>query len=82
MTSCQAITIDLSSTKDFYNLVGALNRTFGHGKWTCRGRPVRKLRRVEKIRVGVKRWTAPIVFYLPFHVDGIESFLKLHLEKI
>lgn len=81
MISYQAVTINLTNTRDFYNLVGVLNRTFGHGKWTCRGRPLRKIRRVEKIKIGFKAWSTPVVFYLPKDVEGIETLLKLHLEQ-
>lgn len=80
MKSSQEVIIELKSTREFYNLVPALNRTFGRGKWTCRGRPIRKLRRIEKICVGLKAWTIPVVFYLPYEIDGIDAFLRLHLE--
>lgn len=81
MKPSQEVILDLAGTKEFYRLVPVLNRTFGRGNWTCRGRPIRKLRRVEKIRVGPSPWTTPVVFYLPEHVEGIETFLKLHLEQ-
>ena len=81
MRSSQEIILDLAGTREFYNLVPVLNRTFGRGNWTCRGRPIRKLRRIEKIRVGDRKWTAPIVFYVPDSVDGFDNFLRLHLEQ-
>lgn len=80
MNSYQILTLELHNTENFYKIVHALNHCFSRGKWTCRGRPVRKLRRLEKVNFNFSdKRSIPIVFLIP-ELDGIENFLALHME--
>jgi len=42
-----SVPINCSGTKHFYSMVRILNKQIGRGKWTTRGRVVRKLRRID-----------------------------------
>ena len=39
--------IECNGTKHFYSLVRVLNSQIGFGRWTTKGRPIRKLRRLD-----------------------------------
>mgnify|MGYP003705248767 CR=1 FL=1 len=39
--------VNVKGTKHFYSLVRILNSQIGRGRWTAKGRPVRKLRRLD-----------------------------------
>lgn len=41
------VSIECHGTKHFYSMVRVLNQQIGRGRWTTRGRIIRKLRRLD-----------------------------------
>ena len=79
---CKEFTIGLGKLKDFYRVVRTLNSELGHGNWTTRGRPVRKLRRYDRFNsmgYGIRR-KLDVVFVVPKESFYISSKLVLELS--
>lgn len=38
----------VSTVKEFYKVVSVLNQHCGHGNWTMSGRPLRKVKRIDR----------------------------------
>jgi len=82
----EEFTLGLGRLKDFYNVVSVLNNELGHGNWTTRGRPVRKVKRVDIYNrhcykltpIGLR--TIDIVFCVPSNAESIQSRLVLELS--
>ena len=75
------LSIECESTRHFYNLVRILNQQIGRGSWTTQGRPVRKLRRLDKMNhLGLLRTTQTVVFKIPTVHDNISTALTLWSE--
>lgn len=75
------INLDLRGTKQFYSAVRILNRQVGRGNWTTRGRPVRKLRRLERIASIISGPCSMIVeFRIPDEYRDIGTLLVLGEE--
>ena len=73
--------IECKSTRHFYNLVRILNQQIGRGSWTTQGRPVRKLRRLDKMNhLGLLHTTQTVVFKIPTVHDNISTALTLWSE--
>lgn len=62
----ERLAIQVNGLDSFYQIVSILNNEIGHGKWTTKGRPIRRLRKLEKYNsfVDFKR-SQEIVFYIP-----------------
>lgn len=73
--------IQIGRLTEFYKIVQLLNNMAGHGNWTTRGRPVRRLRRVDsynRISFFSDR-KMDITFCLPAEHSYISSRLLLEL---
>ena len=80
---CEEFTLGISRLNDFYHAVRVLNRELGHSNWTARGRPVRKLRRVDRFNRFVlmcNQRKLDIVFVVPKESSYIFSKLMLELS--
>lgn len=80
---CEEFTLGVSRLKDFYHAVSVLNKELGHGNWTARGRPVRKLRRIDRFNnfaLMLDRRKLDIVFVVPKESSYIFSKLMLELQ--
>lgn len=74
-------TIQIGRVIEFYKIVRLLNSMIGHGNWTTRGRPVRRLRRVDRynrISFFSDRKT-DVVFCLPKEHSHVISRVMLEL---
>lgn len=62
----ERLAIQVNGLDSFYQIVSILNNEIGHGKWTTEGRPIRRLRKLEKYNsfVDFKR-SQKIVFKIP-----------------
>ncbi len=76
------LSIECKSTRHFYNLVRILNQQIGRGSWTTQGRPVRKLRRLDKMKPFslATDTTQTVVFKIPTVHDNISTALTLWSE--
>lgn len=64
-------------------MVKLLNKQIGRGHWTTVGRPVRKLRRAERLAAICMFGISPVnvTFVVPKEFEDIGTFLSLGGEK-
>lgn len=82
-SSAATINLDCRGTRQFYSAVRTLNRQVGRGNWTTVGRPVRRLRRAERVAC-ISLMEVPVVtvgFVVPREYVDIETMLALGSEK-
>ena len=76
------IPIECHGTKHFYGLVRLLNTQIGRGGWTTKGRPIRKLRRLNLNNIFRNKFEVPnhsmtVTFKVPEDHAEIQSVLSL-----
>lgn len=77
------IPIECKSAMHFYNLVSVLNQQVGRGVWTTRGRPVRKLHRMDRMKAGFTAYrnsTQTVIFKVPAEYTELSTALLLWAE--
>jgi hypothetical protein len=78
----ERLAIQVNGLDSFYHLVSILNNEIGQGNWTTKGRPLRRLRKLEQFNsfVDFKR-SQEIVFYIPKGYNFLSSRLMLSLAS-
>ena len=71
------IPFECKSARHFYNLVSVLNRQVGRGVWTTQGRPVRKLRRLDRMKSPFSTATQTVIFKVPEEHNKLSTALAL-----